>query len=109
MRRLYSIGIPKSTSGKRFGRTPGKGFNRNQPGGGSLTANGWYRKFHPLVRSIPYYGTRRTMVRTDNTKLRYKPYQTRKLSGTRMYLTNSEVRDVNMQMNFPSATLPPEG
>ncbi len=34
MRRLYSIGIPKSTSGKRFGRTPGKGFNRNQPGGG---------------------------------------------------------------------------
>lgn len=84
MRRLYSIGIPKSTSGKRFGRTPGKGFNRNQPGGGSLTANGWYRKFHPLVRSIPYY-------------------------GTRMYLTNSEVRDVNMQMNFPSATLPPEG
>lgn len=52
--------IPKSTSGKRFGRTPGKGFNRNQPGGGSLTANGWYRKFHPLVRSIPYYGTRRT-------------------------------------------------
>ena len=69
MRRLYSIGIPKSTSGKRFGRTPGKGFNRNQPGGGSLTANGWYRKFHPLVRSIPYYGTRRTMVR-------YRQYQT---------------------------------
>ena len=102
MRRLYSIGIPKSTSGKRFGRTPGKGFNRNQPGGGSLTANGWYRKFHPLVRSIPYYGTRRTMVR-------YRQYQTEKLSGTRMYLTNSEVRDVNMQMNFPSATLPPEG
>ncbi len=27
MRRSYSIGIPKSTSGKRFGRNPGKGFN----------------------------------------------------------------------------------
>lgn len=67
MRRLYSIGIPKSTSGKRFGRNPGKGFNRNQPGGefdgqrlvqeippvGTVYTLLWYTSYHGKVQTIP--------------------------------------------------------